>query len=144
MCAPLLAHLEGAKLSQKTGDTLKALTELQNELRRAGNTKVLVPLPISIIFLFFKHDIYLCLQTPNEEAKDKMLRAKAHVFVGRWLKETGQTHNNVIIDEYERSIKLCPTYVEKERPTKGRSKNIKLISGGRRDISFLPSTTIHS
>ena len=129
---------------KRRGTLSKHLPSCRTSSAELEIQKYLSPLPISIIFLFFKHDIYLCLQTPNEEAKDKMLRAKAHVFVGRWLKETGQTHNNVIIDEYERSIKLCPTYVEKERPTKGRSKNIKLISGGRRDISFLPSTTIHS
>lgn len=39
-----------------------------------------------------------------------MLLAKTHILVGKWMKATGQVLHGEIIQHYEQSIKLCPSY----------------------------------
>lgn len=45
---------------------------------------------------------------------DKMLLAKTHITVGKWMKTTGHTHHEEIIGHFDQSIKLCPSYAKKK------------------------------
>jgi hypothetical protein len=66
---------------------------------------------------------FLIQHADGEGNVDKMLLAKAHILVAKWMKATGHTHHEVVAEHYEQSIKLCPSYVKLLRGREGEKRS---------------------